>query len=90
MGELDQEAGETMLQECPEVVKAIFFHVVSDQIDLPPVTPPLRSVSMDNHSYSLKHMLVRQWMPFNWDLWALKGWNQSFKLLQKNLHRFQE
>ena len=28
-GELDQEAGETMLREYPEVVKAVFLHVVS-------------------------------------------------------------
>lgn len=31
IGELDQEAGETMLREYPEVVKAVFLHVVSDQ-----------------------------------------------------------
>ena len=31
-GELDQEAGETMLREYPEVVKAIFLHKVSDTI----------------------------------------------------------
>lgn len=30
-GELDQEAGETMLREYPEVVKAVFLHVVSEQ-----------------------------------------------------------
>lgn len=30
-GELDQEAGETMLREYPEVVKAVFLHVVSDE-----------------------------------------------------------
>lgn len=29
-GELDQQAGETMLREYPEVVKAVFLHVVSD------------------------------------------------------------
>jgi len=29
-GELDQEAGETMLREYPEVCKAVFLHVVSD------------------------------------------------------------
>ena len=29
-GELDQEAGETMLREYPEVVKAVFLHVVSE------------------------------------------------------------
>lgn len=29
-GELDQEAGETMLREYPESVKAVFLHVVSD------------------------------------------------------------
>jgi len=30
-GELDQEAGETMLREYPEVVKAVFLHVVSEK-----------------------------------------------------------
>lgn len=30
-GELDQEAGETMLREYPEVVKAVFLHVVSEE-----------------------------------------------------------
>lgn len=30
-GELDQEAGETMLREYPEVVKAIFLHAVSGE-----------------------------------------------------------
>ena len=30
-GELDQEAGETMLREYPEVVKAVFLHVVSNE-----------------------------------------------------------
>lgn len=29
-GELDQQAGETMLREYPDVVKAVFLHVVSD------------------------------------------------------------
>jgi len=38
-GELDQEAGETMLREYPEVVKAVFLHVVSDQPS-PPIPPP--------------------------------------------------
>jgi hypothetical protein len=32
-GELDQEAGETMLREYPEVVKAVFLHVVSGTIE---------------------------------------------------------
>jgi len=32
-GELDQEAGETMLREYPEVVRGIFLHVVSDAPD---------------------------------------------------------
>lgn len=36
-GELDQEAGETMLREYPQVVKAVFLHVVSDAPD--PVVP---------------------------------------------------
>lgn len=30
-GEYDQEAGETMLREYPEVVKAVFLHVVSEE-----------------------------------------------------------
>jgi len=38
-GELDQEAGETMLREYPQVVKAVFLHVVSDAPD-PIVGPP--------------------------------------------------
>jgi len=37
-GELDQEAGETMLREYPEVVKAVFLHVVSS--DSPSSFPP--------------------------------------------------
>ena len=32
-GELDQEAGETMLREYPQVVKAVFLHVVDHQQD---------------------------------------------------------
>jgi hypothetical protein len=39
-GEMDQEAGETMLREYPEVVKAVFLHVVSDQLGDIPVPPP--------------------------------------------------
>lgn len=39
VGELDQEAGETMLREYPEVVKAVFLHVVTDQPDGPPIIP---------------------------------------------------
>jgi len=38
-GELDQEAGETMLREYPEVVKAVFLHVVSDS-PYPRIPPP--------------------------------------------------
>jgi hypothetical protein len=30
-GELDQQAGETMLREYPELVQAVFLHVVSDE-----------------------------------------------------------
>lgn len=37
-GELDQEAGETMLREYPEVVQAVFLHVVSS--DPPSSFPP--------------------------------------------------
>lgn len=42
-GELDQEAGETMLREYPEVVKAVFLHVVSDLPD--PVVPPPKLIN---------------------------------------------
>jgi len=42
-GELDQEAGETMLREYPEVVKAVFLHVVSDRPD--PVVPPPKIIN---------------------------------------------
>jgi len=38
-GELDQEAGETMLREYPEVVKALFLHVVTDDVEGPPYLP---------------------------------------------------
>jgi hypothetical protein len=37
-GELDQEAGETMLREYPEVVRAVFLHVVVS--DMPSTYPP--------------------------------------------------
>jgi hypothetical protein len=40
-GELDQQAGETMLREYPQIVKAVFLHVVSgirnDVVPIPPV-----------------------------------------------------
>lgn len=42
-GELDQEAGETMLREYPEVVKAVFLHVVSEQPY--PVVPPPKMIN---------------------------------------------
>jgi len=38
-GELDQEAGETMLREYPEVAKAVFLHVVTDDVEGPPYIP---------------------------------------------------
>ena len=44
-GELDQEAGETMLREYPEVVKAVFLHVVSDQLEPPPQVPPPKMIN---------------------------------------------
>jgi hypothetical protein len=44
-GELDQEAGETMLREYPEVVKAVFLHVVSDVLDPPPIIPPPKIIN---------------------------------------------
>ena len=41
VGELDQEAGETMLREYPEVVLAVFLHVVSGEPGgAVPVPPP--------------------------------------------------
>lgn len=42
-GELDQEAGETMLREYPEVVQAVFLHVVSDKPY--PRIPPFRIIN---------------------------------------------
>jgi hypothetical protein len=45
VGELDQEAGETMLREYPEVVKAVFLHVVSDQMEPPPMIPPPKIIN---------------------------------------------
>ena len=45
VGELDQEAGETMLREYPEVVKAVFLHVVSDQIEPSPTIPPPKMIN---------------------------------------------
>merc|ERR1711935_916833 len=38
-GELDQEAGETMIREYPEVVKAVFLHVVTEDVEGPPFIP---------------------------------------------------
>ena len=34
-----------MLREYPEVVKAVFLHVVSDRLDPPPVIPPPRFIN---------------------------------------------
>ena len=42
---MDQEAGETMLREYPEVVKAVFLHVVSDIEDPPPSLPPPKLIN---------------------------------------------
>eukprot|EP00557_Chaetoceros_sp_GSL56_P006857 CAMPEP_0176495884 /NCGR_PEP_ID=MMETSP0200_2-20121128/10901_1 /TAXON_ID=947934 /ORGANISM="Chaetoceros sp., Strain GSL56" /LENGTH=313 /DNA_ID=CAMNT_0017893805 /DNA_START=212 /DNA_END=1153 /DNA_ORIENTATION=+ len=42
-GELDQEAGETMLREYPEVVKAVFLHVVSEDPD--PIIPNTKLIN---------------------------------------------
>jgi hypothetical protein len=42
---MDQEAGETMLREYPEVVKAVFLHVVSDILDPPPLVPPPKFIN---------------------------------------------
>lgn len=42
-GERDQEAGETMLREYPQLVKAVFLHVVSDSPD--PVVPPPKLIN---------------------------------------------
>ena len=43
--ELDQEAGETMLREYPEIVKAVFLHVVSDTLHPPPMVPPPKLIN---------------------------------------------
>ncbi|KAG7374869.1 hypothetical protein IV203_013964 [Nitzschia inconspicua] len=45
VGELDQEAGETMLREYPEVVKAVFLHVVSDREGETPIIPALQFIN---------------------------------------------
>jgi len=42
-GELDQEAGETMLREYPKEVKAVFLHVVSDAPN--PIVPPPKIIN---------------------------------------------
>jgi len=39
VGESDQEAGETMLREYPELVKAVFLHAVTDQADATIIIP---------------------------------------------------
>lgn len=49
-GELDQEAGETMLREYPEVVQAVFLHVVYDtppdaSQSTPPSIPPPKLIN---------------------------------------------
>jgi hypothetical protein len=44
-GELDQEAGETMLREYPEVVKAVFLHVVSGKMNEPVTVPPPKLIN---------------------------------------------
>mmetsp|Transcript_13414 Transcript_13414/g.33780 ORF Transcript_13414/g.33780 Transcript_13414/m.33780 type:complete len:309 (-) Transcript_13414:35-961(-) len=44
-GELDQEAGETMLREYPEVMKAVFLHVVTDDVEGPPFIPPPKLIN---------------------------------------------
>lgn len=44
-GELDQEAGETMLREYPEVMKAVFLHVVTDDVEGPPYIPPPKLIN---------------------------------------------
>ena len=44
-GELDQEAGETMLREYPQVVKAVFLHVVSDIEDADVYIPPPKIIN---------------------------------------------
>lgn len=42
-GELDQEAGETMLREYPEVMRAVFLHVVSERPY--PAIPPQKLIN---------------------------------------------
>lgn len=45
IGELDQEAGETMLREYPEVVKAVFLHVVTDEVNASPIIPATKFIN---------------------------------------------
>lgn len=45
VGELDQEAGETMLREYPEVVKGVFLHVVTDVLRGDPLIPALKFIN---------------------------------------------
>jgi len=42
-GEKDQEAGETMLREYPQIVKSVFLHVISDEPD--PLIPPPKLIN---------------------------------------------
>ena len=44
-GELDAEAGETMLREYPHLVKAVFLHVVSGELNQEVVVPPSRVIN---------------------------------------------
>ena len=45
VGELDQEAGETMLREYPEVVQAVFLHVVSGETGTTVTVPPPKLIN---------------------------------------------
>eukprot|EP00537_Pseudo-nitzschia_pungens_P008341 CAMPEP_0172368468 /NCGR_PEP_ID=MMETSP1060-20121228/27329_1 /TAXON_ID=37318 /ORGANISM="Pseudo-nitzschia pungens, Strain cf. cingulata" /LENGTH=335 /DNA_ID=CAMNT_0013093071 /DNA_START=126 /DNA_END=1133 /DNA_ORIENTATION=+ len=45
VGELDQEAGETMLREYPEIVKGVFLHVVTDEAGVSPIVPPPKFIN---------------------------------------------
>lgn len=44
-GELDQEAGETMLREYPQVVKAVFLHTVSGERNVQVEIPPIKLIN---------------------------------------------
>jgi hypothetical protein len=44
-GELDQQAGETMLREYPHLVQAVFLHVVSGTVNDTVIIPPIKLIN---------------------------------------------